>query len=146
VFIIARGSGKKQADVFCLASHPAPTIQIELDRLPRENFMAKATAISEPLTKSQLLTTLAEGTGLSKKECSLVLDELGNVIHRHLKKRGAGTFTMPGMFKIKTQRKPATKARKGINPFSGEETVFKAKPARTVVKVQPLKALKDMVE
>ena len=146
MFIIARGSGRKQAGIFRPASHPAPTIQIDLDRLPRENFMAKATAISEPLTKSQLLTTLAEETGLTKKECTLVLDELANVIHRHLKKRGAGTFTMPGMFKIKTQRKPATKARKGINPFSGEETVFKAKPARTVVKVQPLKALKDMVE
>ena len=108
--------------------------------------MAKATAIKEPLTKSQLLTTLAEESGLTKKECSLILDELSNVIHRHLKKRGAGTFTLPGMFKIRTQRKPATKARKGINPFTGEETMFKAKPARTVVKVQPLKALKDMVD
>jgi len=108
--------------------------------------MAKATAIKEPLTKSQLLTTLSEESGLTKKECSIVLDELSNVIHRHLKKRGAGTFTLPGMFKIKTQRKPATKARKGINPFTGEETTFKAKPARTVVKVQPLKALKDMVD
>jgi len=108
--------------------------------------MAKATAIRDPLTKSQLLTTLSEETGLTKKECSLVLDELSNAIHRHLKKRGAGTFTLPGMFKIKTQRKPATKARKGTNPFTGEETMFKAKPARTIVKVQPLKALKDMVD
>ena len=108
--------------------------------------MAKATAIKETLTKSQLLTTLSEESGLTKRECGLILDELSNVIHRHLKKRGAGTFTLPGMFKIKTQRKPATKARKGINPFTGEETMFKAKPARTVVKVQPLKALKDMVD
>ena len=108
--------------------------------------MAKATAIKEPMTKTQLLTSLAEETGLSKKECSLVLDELANTIHRHLKKRGAGTFTMPGLMKIKTQRKPAVKARKGINPFTGEETMFKAKPARNVVKVQPLKGLKDMVD
>lgn len=108
--------------------------------------MAKATAIKDPMTKTQLLTTLAEETGLTKKECTAVLDELSNVVHRHLKKRGAGTFTLPGMFKIKTQRKPATRARKGINPFTGEETMFKAKPARTVVKVQPLKALKDMVD
>jgi len=108
--------------------------------------MAKATAIKDPLTKAQLLTTLAEETGLAKKECALVLDELSNVVSRHLKKRGAGTFTMPGMFKIKTLRKPATRARKGINPFTGEEAMFKAKPARTVVKVQPLKALKDMVD
>jgi nucleoid DNA-binding protein len=108
--------------------------------------MAKATAIKEPLTKSQLLATIAEETGLSKRDCTAVLDELSNVIHRHLKKRGAGTFTLPGMFKIRTQRKPATRARKGINPFTGEETIFKAKPARTVVKVMPLKGLKDMVE
>ena len=108
--------------------------------------MAKATAIKDPLTKSQLLTTLAEETGLTKRECTTVLDELSNVIHRHLKKRGAGTFTLPGMFKIKPQRKPATKARKGINPFTGEEAMFKAKPARTIDKVQPLKALKDMVD
>ncbi len=108
--------------------------------------MAKATAIKEPLTKSQLLTTLADETGLPRKDCGVVLDELSNVIHRHLKKRGAGTFTLPGLMKIKTQRKPAVRARKGTNPFTGEETMFKAKPARTVVKVQPLKALKDMVD
>ncbi len=108
--------------------------------------MAKATAIKEPMTKTQLLTSLAEETGLSKKECGAVLDELANTINRHLKKRGAGTFTMPGLMKIKTVRKPAVKARKGINPFTGEETMFKAKPARNVVKVQPLKGLKDMVD
>ena len=108
--------------------------------------MAKATAVSEPMTKSQLLTALSDGTGLSKRDCSAVLDELSSVIHRHLKRRGAGTFTMPGLMKVKTQRKPAVKARKGINPFTGEETMFKAKPARTVVKIQPLKGLKDMVD
>ena len=106
--------------------------------------MATATAIKEPMTKTQLLASLAEETGLSKKECGQVLDELANTIHRHLKKRGAGTFTMPGLMKIKTQRKPAVKARKGTNPFTGEETMFKAKPARTVVKVLPLKKMKDM--
>ena len=62
----------------------------------------------------------------------------------HLKKRGAGQFTLPGLMKIVTQKKPATKARKGINPFTGEETTFAAKPARTMVKVRPLKKLKDM--
>lgn len=108
--------------------------------------MAKATAIVAPLTKSQLLTALAEGTGLSKRDCSAVLEELSTVINRHLKRRGAGQFTMPGLMKIKTQRKPAVKARKGINPFTGEEAMFKAKPARTVVKIQPLKGLKDMVD
>jgi nucleoid DNA-binding protein len=110
------------------------------------NTSRKTTAIPEPLSKSQLLGAISEGTGLTRKEVSSVMDELGSVIHRHLKKRGAGTFTVPGLMKIKTTRKPATKARKGINPFTGEETMFKAKPARTVVKIQPLKGLKEMVD
>jgi len=102
--------------------------------------------VTEPLTKSQLLSTLAENTGLAKKDVSAVLEELQTVMERHLKKRGPGHFTMPGLFKVKTQRKPATKARKGRNPFTGEEIMIKAKPARTVVKVQPLKRLKEMVQ
>ncbi|MDX1513208.1 MAG: HU family DNA-binding protein [Gammaproteobacteria bacterium] len=106
--------------------------------------MAKAAAVKEPYTKSQLLSAIAEDTGLSKKEVTAVLESLSGIIEQHVKKRGPGTFTLPGLLKVKTQRKPATKARKGINPFTGEETVFKAKPARTVVKIQPLKALKDM--
>ncbi|MCP5149310.1 MAG: HU family DNA-binding protein [Ectothiorhodospiraceae bacterium] len=105
----------------------------------------KLTAISEPYTKSQVLTSISESTGLTKRDVSAVLDELSAIINRHLKKRGAGQFTVPGLMKIKTVRKPATKARKGTNPFTGEETMFKAKPARTIVKVQPLKGLKDMV-
>jgi len=104
-------------------------------------------AIKTPLNKSQMLSEIADGVGMSKKEVSAVMDELSAVIHRHLKKRGgAGTCTLPGLMKIKTVRKPATKARKGINPFTGEETMFKAKPARTVVKVTPLKGLKEMVD
>lgn len=106
--------------------------------------MAKATAIRVPYTKSQLLSAVAEETGLAKKDVAAVLDELASVIGRHLKKRGAGQFTLPGLLKVKTVRKPATRARKGTNPFTGEATVFKAKPARTIVKVQPLKGLKDM--
>ena len=108
--------------------------------------MANA-AIKTPLNKSQMMSEIAAGCGMSKKEVAAVMDELSAVIHRHLKKRGgAGTCTLPGLMKIKTVRKPATKARKGINPFTGEETMFKAKPARTVVKVTPLKGLKEMVD
>jgi nucleoid DNA-binding protein len=102
-------------------------------------------AITEPLTKSQLLTELADSTELSKKQVQAVLDELADIIERHVKKRAAGQFTLPGLMKITVARKPATRARKGINPFTGEETTFKAKPARNVVKVRPLKKLKDMV-
>jgi len=104
-------------------------------------------AIKDALNKSQMLSAISEGCGMSKKEVSAVLDELSLVIHRHLKKRGgAGYCTIPGLMKIKTIRKPATKARPGINPFTGEQTTFKAKPARTVVKVTPLKGLKEMVD
>ena len=107
--------------------------------------MAKATAIQEPYNKTQILNEVANNTGLSKKQVGAVVEELGTLIERHIKKRGAGKFTMPGLFKITTVRKPATKARKGTNPFTGEETTFKAKPARTVIKIRPLKKLKDMV-
>lgn len=104
----------------------------------------KLSAVKEPMTKTQIMTEIAENTELTKKQVSAVFDELGDLVERHVKKRGPGQFTLPGMMKVTVVRKPATKARKGINPFTGEETVFKAKPARNVVKVRPLKKLKDM--
>ncbi len=103
-------------------------------------------SIKDPFTKSALYAELSERTGLTKKEVSSVFDNLGDVINGHVKRNAAGIFTLPGMLKVKVVRKPATRARKGINPFTGEPTVFKAKPARNVVKVQPLKALKEMVK
>lgn len=101
-------------------------------------------SIKEPMTKSTLYATIAERTDLQKKQVAAVFEELATIINGHVKRNGAGVFTLPGLLKIKVVRKPATKARKGINPFTGEPTVFKAKPARNVVKAQPLKALKDM--
>lgn len=106
----------------------------------------KAPAVKKSMTKALMLAEIAEKTGLNKKQIKSVLDELSVVIERHIKKRAPGQFTLPGLIKIEVKRKPATKARKGINPFTGEETVFKAKPARRVVKVRPLKALKEMAE
>lgn len=100
-------------------------------------------ALAEAHNKTQLMTEIAELTQLTKKQVSAVLDELGALIERHVKKNAVGHFTLPGLFKIQVVRKPATKARKGINPFTGEETVFKAKPARNTIKVRPLKKLKD---
>ena len=110
-------------------------------------------AAKKPMNKTEILTALAEGTGLSKKDVASVFDELGTLIGKNLGtligknlgKRGPGAFNLPGLMKVKVIRKPATKARKGINPFTKEETVFKAKPARNVVKILPLKGLKDMV-
>jgi nucleoid DNA-binding protein len=105
----------------------------------------KSAAIASPLNKSQILAELATSTGLAKRDVGKVVEELAGVIERHIGKKGPGQFTLPGLFKIKTLRKPATKARKGINPFTKEEVTFKAKPARTVIKIRPLKKLKDMV-
>lgn len=109
--------------------------------------MAKKTAAApkKALTKSQVLAELAEASDLSKKEVTAVFDNLAALIAKNLKKSGPGVFTIPGLCKVKVVRKPATKARKGINPFTKEETIFKAKPARNVVKILPLKGLKDMV-
>lgn len=103
-------------------------------------------AIADPMTKSQIIAQISDSTGLTKKDVNSVFDELTDIMEGHLKKRGAGQFTLPGLFKAVTQKKPATKARKGINPFTGQETTFAAKPARTVVKVRPLKKLKDMAQ
>lgn len=105
----------------------------------------KNTAIQDKYTKTQILNEISTHTELSKKDVAAVIDELGTLIERHIKKRSCGEFTLPGLLKISTVKKPATKARKGINPFTGEETMFKAKPASTAVKVRPLKKLKDMV-
>ncbi|HEY4697506.1 MAG: DNA-binding protein [Gallionellales bacterium RIFCSPHIGHO2_02_FULL_57_16] len=101
-------------------------------------------ATKKPTTKTEMLTLIAEKTGLKRKDVSAVFDELAAIIKRDLKS-GPGVFNIYGLMKIKLVRKPATAARKGINPFTKEEVMFKAKPARNVVKVLPLKALKDMV-
>ena len=108
--------------------------------------MAKKAA-AKPMTKTQLMSSIAESTGLNKKQVSSVFDSLSDLIRQELgkgRKTEDKQFTLPGLCKIMTQYKPAQKERKGINPFTKEATVFKAKPARSVVKVRPLKALKDM--
>lgn len=107
---------------------------------------SNSAAIRTAFKKSQLLTEVAEATELSKKQVGAVVEELSAVMHRHLKKGGAGEFTLPGLIKCVVKRKPATKARKGINPFTGEMITFKAKPARNIVKVRALKKLKEMVD
>ncbi len=107
----------------------------------------KKPAIKQKYTKSQILGEIAENTELSKKQVDAVIDELSVLIERHIKKGGVGEFTLPGLLKIKTVKKPARKARKGVpNPFRPGETMdVAAKPASTQVKVQPLKGLKEFV-
>lgn len=107
--------------------------------------MAKKSAtVKERFSKAQILDQISQSTELSRKQVSAVLDSLTEIIESHLNKKAVGEFVLPGLVRITTVRKPAVKARKGINPFTKEETMFKAKPATTVVKVRALKKLKDM--
>jgi DNA-binding protein HU-beta len=97
-------------------------------------------------TKSEIYAQIVEDTGLSKKDVAAVFDSLSSQIKKSLGGRnGSGLFTVPGLLKMRVVKKPATKARKGVNPFTGEEMMFKAKPASKTVKVAALKGLKDMV-
>ena len=106
----------------------------------------KIKAIKERFTKTQILTQISTSTELTKKQVQSVLDELSDIMEGHIKKRAVGEFVLPGLMKVTTVKKPAKKARKGINPFTGEEQMFKAKPASIQVKVRPLKKLKEMAE
>jgi nucleoid DNA-binding protein len=107
--------------------------------------VSSVTSVDKAFTKGQLFSSLAGCTGVNRKDVSCLFDELGTIILAHLKKQGPGQFTLPGLVKISVKHKPATKARKGTNPFTGEEMMFKAKPARNIVKVRPLQRLKAMV-
>ena len=94
-------------------------------------------------TKSEILAQISKETELSKKQVGAVFDSLGGVIKKSL--RGNGLFTMPGLLKMKVVKKPATKEREGVNPFTKEKMIFKAKPASKKVRVLPLKSLKSLV-
>ena len=107
--------------------------------------MAKNKVAGKPMTKSEIVSGIADATGLTKKDVNSVFEEMAAQIKKSLGRSGTGAYTVPGLMKLVVKRKPATQARMGINPFSGEETMFKAKPARNVVKIRPLKNLKDMV-
>ncbi len=100
----------------------------------------------KPPTKSQIYANIAADTGLTRKDVAAVFESLNTLIKKNLSGRGAPeTFSLPGLLKMRVVKKPAREARKGVNPFTGEEMMFKAKPASKAVKVTPLKGLKDMV-
>jgi len=106
----------------------------------------KAGNTKKPPTKSEIYTTIADDTGLTKKDVAAVFESLSGQIKKNLGGRGGpGMFTVPGLLKMRVVKKAATKARQGVNPFTGEEMMFKAKPASKTVKVAALKGLKDMV-
>ena len=132
------------------AKKPAQAKKATAKKAPAKKVTAapvkKLTAVKERFTKTQLLAELSDKTELSKKDIASVLNELGDIIERHVKKRAVGEFTLPGLLKIKTVKKPAQKARKNVpNPFKpGELMDVAAKPASTKVKILPLKKLKEM--
>lgn len=105
----------------------------------------EAASPKKPMTKTEIVASLSEATELTKQQVTGLFDELAKLIEKNLSDEGPGEFAIPGLMKIKVVRKPATEERKGINPFTKEETVFKAKPASNAVKIVPLKGLKDMV-
>ncbi len=105
----------------------------------------KLSPANKPRTKGEFYNTVADQTELPRKQIAQVFDAMGKVIAADLSKSGPGILNVAGLMKVMVQRKPATKARKGINPFTKQEVMFKAKPARNVIKIRPLKALKSMV-
>ncbi|GJQ30926.1 MAG: hypothetical protein HBSAPP03_28100 [Phycisphaerae bacterium] len=109
---------------------------------------AKITASAKPRKKSELYGLIADHVGIAKKQVAGVFDTLTKVMTTDLAKPAAAKpkiFVVPGLLKVQSVLKPAQPAREGKNPFTGEMQMFKAKPARTVVKVRPLKALKSAV-
>jgi nucleoid DNA-binding protein len=100
----------------------------------------------KPPTKSEIFAKIVDDTGLTRKDVAAVFESLNGQIKKNLGGRTApGVFSIPGLLKLRVVKKPARKARKGVNPFTGEEMMFKAKPATKVVKATVLKGLKDMV-
>lgn len=99
--------------------------------------------IKEPLNKTGLVNHLAQTSGVEPKAVKAVMSALEGTVLASVNKKGAGAFLLPGLLKVTAVSVPAKKARKGINPFTKEETVFKAKPATVKLKVRPLKKLKD---
>ena len=133
------------------ATKRATTKKATTSSKPKARVTVKKTAkktvgkVKNTFTKSEIFAKISENTELAKKDVKNVFEELSAVIEAHLAKGSAEKFVLPGLLKITVKKVPAKKARKGINPFTGEPTVFKAKPASKKVKITPLKNLKDMV-
>ena len=138
----------KKAPAKKAAAKKAPAKKAAAKKAPAKKAAApvkKAPGIKAKMTKTAILNEIATNTNLSRAQVSSVMDELESVIERHIRKRAAGEFTLPGLLKIKAAKRPATKKRMGRNPATGEEIVIPAKPATTRVRVTALKKLKDMI-
>ncbi len=97
------------------------------------------------MTKSQFVTALSEKSGLTKKQATSALDTINKIVAQQLSKRGPGEVLIPGLLKLSVVDKPATRQHKGVNPFTKEPMIYKAKPASKVIKVKALKPLKDAI-
>jgi nucleoid DNA-binding protein len=139
----AKKAPAKQAAAKKAVAKKAPAKKAAVKKAAAPAKAKKVTALADKMTKSQMIANIAESTELSKKQVGDVMAELESLIERSIKKKAVGEFTLPGLMKITTVKKPARKARKGINPFTGEETTFKAKPASVAVKIRPLKKMKE---
>jgi nucleoid DNA-binding protein len=146
---IAKRSAKKSAvkpakKVAKSAKKPVTKLKVVKKAAPKA--VAKLSSkIVKTFTKSELLSALAIKSGIGKKEAMLFLEGLEEIMHAHLKKGGPEKFVLPGVLKVVVKNVPARKARKGRNPLTGEEMMFKAKPASKKVKISPLKNLKAAV-
>ena len=146
----AKKAPAKKAPAKKAAAKKAPVKKAAAKKAPAKKAavaapVKKAPGIKAKMTKTAILNEIATNTNLSRAQVSSVMDELESVIERHIRKRSAGEFTLPGLLKIKAAKRPATKKRMGRNPATGEEIVIPAKPATTRVRVTALKKLKDMI-
>src|SRR2546426_73897 len=105
----------------------------------------KIGAAAKPRSKGDVFRTIADHVGIHRRDVAAVFHALAHMIKADLSKSGAGVFKVPGLMRVTVKRKPATKARMGLNPFTKEQVMFKAKPARNVVRVRPLKPLNEML-
>jgi nucleoid DNA-binding protein len=105
----------------------------------------KVSASAKPRSKGEVFGTIAQHVGIHRRDVAAAFHAMGALIKADLSKGGSGVFKVPGLMRITVKRKPATKAHMGVNPFTKEQVMFKAKPARNVVRVRPLKGLKEMV-
>ena len=145
-------SGKKAAVIKApkkVAARKAPVRKASVKKASAKKAAApskKVTAVRERYSKTQIISELAANSDLTRKQVNTLLTELATLVERHVKKRSVGEFVLAGLIKIHTVKRPAKKAYKGINPFTGKETTFKARPASVAVKVHALKGLKDMAQ
>ena len=146
----AKKAAAKKAPVKKAPVKKAPVKKAAAKKAPAKKAavaapVKKAPGIKAKMTKTAILNEIATNPNLSPAQVSSVMDELESVIERHIRKRSAGEFTLPGLLKIKAAKRPATKKRMGRNPATGEEIVIPAKPATTRVRVTAIKKLKDMI-